>query len=90
MEPCKATNLAEKNPLVNVSQPDQGAIDPLGKTVITSLDWEDARVVMGATSNALLDFNGATMEFEVLARSHTDAINGISVHRTLLFMPRLV
>ena len=83
LEPFKAVNLSEKRPLVNVSQPDQGDVDPLGKTIITSIDWDDARVILGAASNTLIDFFSATMEFEVLARSHTDAINGMSVHRTL-------
>ena len=81
--PCKEADLATKRPLINVSQPDEGSVDPLGKAVITSIDWDDARVLMGSRSNDLLDFYSATMEFEVLVRAHTDAINGMSVHREL-------
>ena len=83
MIPCKSALLSEKMPMVNVSQPDEGTVSPLGKTVVTSLDWDDARVLMGSTSNTLLDFFSASMEFEVLVRAHTDAVNGLSVHRTL-------
>ena len=51
----KELAISDARPLVNISQPDEGSIDPIDPQTITSLHWVGARVAMGSTSNMLFE-----------------------------------